>query len=76
MVRKVSDQNYLLSTPERKRWTQLCHDYLLKPFYNHSVVAKVTPVAVAVAAVSSPVTSLPEDVATPDNCLFQPRLKN
>lgn len=73
-----ASQSICISTPECKRRTHLCHANLLKPFYNHSVEAEVTPVAVAVAvaAVSSLVTALPEDVVTPDDCLFQPRLKN
>ena len=31
--RKVSDQNYLISTPGRKKQSQLCHVNLLKPYY-------------------------------------------
>lgn len=34
--RKVSETNYLLSTPERRRSTQLCHINLLKPYYSTS----------------------------------------
>lgn len=75
MVRKVSDHNYLISTPEHKRQTQLCHANLLKSFYNPSVLTEVIRVAVAAAAVSSPVKVFPEDVATPDDCLFQPCFK-
>ncbi|KAL0147780.1 hypothetical protein M9458_056923, partial [Cirrhinus mrigala] len=33
---KVSETNYLLSTPERRRSTQLCHINLLKPYYSAS----------------------------------------
>ena len=34
ILRKVSEQNYLLSTPKRKKSTQLCHVNLLKPYYS------------------------------------------
>ncbi len=33
VLRQVSELNYLLSTPERRRKTQLCHVNLLKPYY-------------------------------------------
>lgn len=33
VARKISDLNYLINTPDRKKKTQLCHVNLLKPFY-------------------------------------------
>ena len=33
VLRQVSEQNYLLSTPKRRRNTQLCHVNLLKSYY-------------------------------------------
>ena len=33
VLRQISEQNYLLSTPKRKRNTQFCHVNLLKPYY-------------------------------------------
>lgn len=33
VLRQVSEQNYLLSTRERRRKNQLCHVNLLKPYY-------------------------------------------
>lgn len=37
MVEKqVTDLNYLIATPERRKSTQLCHVNLLKPYYCRS----------------------------------------
>lgn len=33
VLRQLSDQNYLLSTPRCRKSTQLCHVNLLKPYY-------------------------------------------
>ena len=33
VLHQVSKQNYLLSTPKRRKSTQLCHVNLLKPYY-------------------------------------------
>ena len=33
VLRQVSEQNYLLSTPKRRKSTQLCHVNLLKPYF-------------------------------------------
>ncbi len=33
VVRRVSNQNYLLPTPKRRKVTQLCHLNVLKPYY-------------------------------------------
>lgn len=71
VVHQVSDQNYLISTPEQKRCTQLCHVNLLKLFYSHSLVSEKAPVAVAVA---SSVMEVAEDVKVPEDCMLQPRL--
>ncbi len=33
VVKQLSELNYIISTPERRRKTQMCHVNLLKPFY-------------------------------------------
>ncbi len=33
VARKISDLNYLITTPDRRKKTRLCHVNLLKPFY-------------------------------------------
>ena len=33
VLEKVSDQNYLISMPERRKKSQLCHVNMLKPYY-------------------------------------------
>lgn len=35
-VKKVTDLNYLIATPERRKSTQLCHINLLKPYFSRS----------------------------------------
>ncbi|KAI2643088.1 Retrovirus-related Pol polyprotein from transposon 17.6 [Labeo rohita] len=33
VLKRVSDQNYIVSTPDRRKATQLCHVNLLKPYF-------------------------------------------
>ncbi len=33
VIKRVSDQNYIVSTPDKKKSTQLCHVNLLKPYF-------------------------------------------
>ncbi|CAI5669135.1 unnamed protein product [Oreochromis niloticus] len=53
-VRKVSETDYVLSTPERRRKTRLCHINMLKPYHDretHEIVASAaTPSAVCCRA--------------------------
>lgn len=89
VVKQVSERDYLVSTPDRRRSTQLCHINLLKPYFCRSSLtgggadAEVKPVGVA--SVGEPVQSVScgmvaecceEDVCAPDDSVFQPRLKN
>lgn len=73
VVWQVSDQNYLISTPEWKWHSQLCHVILLKPFYSHSSVFEKAPVAVAVAAT---VTEVDEDVKVSEDSILLPWLNS
>lgn len=90
VLRQVSDQNYLLSTPKRRKSTQLCHINLLKP-YNAHVPAVTDPggrehelsgVSVSgvatVGSVSPDCGSVREEdgVTSPDKGLLSGRLKN
>lgn len=34
ILKRVSDQNYMIYTPDRRRKSQLCHVNLLKPYYS------------------------------------------
>lgn len=52
IVRKVSETNYVLSTPERRRKTRLCHINMLKPYHDRE-----THETVASAATSSSVSA-------------------
>ena len=46
VLKKVSDENYLIATPNRRKSSQLCHVNLLKPYYGHNVKA-IKPVLMA-----------------------------
>ena len=64
VVRQVSDLNYLVSTPDRRRNTQLCHINLLKPYYSRSPVSGAAETGdqvklVTLAAVARCLASLP-----------------
>ena len=71
--KKLSDTNYLIATPQRRKSTQLCHVNLLKPYYLRGQTGKDKGgeiVSVCVAA------ELDEGVVTPDDSILQGRLKN
>jgi len=72
VLQKVTDQNYILSTPNRRKATQLCHINLLKPYY----CRESKPVS-AVAAAGSPFSRGEDDeVVAPDDGLLHGRLSN
>ncbi|KAL2102368.1 hypothetical protein ACEWY4_001536 [Coilia grayii] len=78
VVRQVTDVDYLMCTPDRKRSTQLCHMNLLKPYYAppRDEGAK----SVGLAAVSRVIGDVQEvaapDVVSPGDPVLQPWLKN
>ncbi|KAL2076463.1 hypothetical protein ACEWY4_027927 [Coilia grayii] len=78
IVRQVTDVDYLLSTPDRKRSTQLCHINLLKPYY--APPPDEGAKSVGLAAVSRVIGDVQEvaapDVVSPGDPVLQPRLKN
>ena len=83
IFRKVSDQNYVISTPDRRRKTQLCHVNLLKSYHLASSVGPFTGEGkpMAVAAPMGDLCQTPllvegkkDDVNSPDDCVLQGRL--
>lgn len=88
VLKQVSDQNYLIATPNRRKSSQLCHVNLLKSYYardfcdvNDSVVQKscVGPTLLALSVVADlevPVAGLDGDVKTPDDPIICGKLKN
>lgn len=78
---KVSDQNYILSTRDRKKATQLCHINLLKPYFSRAspsgIGAGVKPVAVAVpfGVAGSHLPEAKVDELEVTDCMTQGRLK-
>jgi transposase InsO family protein len=82
VVKKVSDQNYLIATPLRRKPNQLCHINLLKTYYDR-VSSPVCPRpaclanTVLVDSIPHAVAELEEDgLSTPDQSLLNGRLKN
>ena len=72
VLHQVSDQNVLLSTPKRRKATQLCHINLLKSYY-----ANESKPLSAAAAVGSQFFGGEDDGATaPDESLLRGKLKN
>ncbi|XP_030271930.1 uncharacterized protein LOC115581177 isoform X1 [Sparus aurata] len=85
VAKKVSDLNYLISTPDRKKSVQLCHVNLLKPYFARSSVAGLesSPSCVAVAVPVGQVrvhsdlaVETEEELCTPDDGMLRGRLKN
>lgn len=75
IVQQLSDLNYLVTTPDRRKSTQLCHINMLQPYFPHSngmgSVGEAKPVALvaSLGVVSSP--SLGDEggqVNVPDDC--------
>ena len=49
VIRKVSDMNYMIATPDRRKSSQLCHVNLLKPYHERSDTPPRGTVAQSVA---------------------------
>ncbi|XP_030260635.1 uncharacterized protein LOC115573802 [Sparus aurata] len=84
VVKRVSDLNYLISTPGRRKSVKLFHVNLLKPYYAHSPSASVADqqgsVAVSPALVVGTVGGVLgeclDGVLEPDEGVLSGRLKN
>ncbi|XP_030283654.1 uncharacterized protein LOC115587797 [Sparus aurata] len=84
VVKRVSDLNYLISTPGRRKSVKLFHVNLLKPYYAHSPSASVADqqgsVAVSTALVVGTVGGVLgeclDGVLEPDEGVLSGRLKN
>lgn len=77
VLRQLSDQNYLIATPDRRKRQQLCHVNLLKPYYAHasSQDDSTLPALTACTVVQSVVDG-GEEVSAPDDSLLRGRLKS
>lgn len=84
VLKKVSDQNYVIATPNRRSSTQLCHVNLLKPYHARAGVLaaqeQVSEVHPACLSVPAPPVAVAEqggdDVLGPDEAILYGRLKN
>lgn len=75
VVRRVSEQDYIIATPDRKKLKQLCHANLLKPYFSRSSEVNISPVSVAPRVLEdSHLTG--GDVKAPGNSELLPRLRN
>ena len=45
VLKQISEENYLISTPERRKKSQLSHVNLLKPYYSCVIEPKVVNVS-------------------------------
>uniref|UniRef100_A0A8C1RAG5 Integrase catalytic domain-containing protein n=1 Tax=Cyprinus carpio TaxID=7962 RepID=A0A8C1RAG5_CYPCA len=55
VVRKISNTDYVIGTPDRKRKTRVCHVNMLKTFHNREAVQNVLLADEITVPVSSPV---------------------
>lgn len=82
VLKKLSDQNYLVSTPARRTKARLCHVNLLKPYVSRESFGsggelKLSEThSVCLARSSSSVVGEVEDLAEPDEVMMCGRLKN
>ena len=77
VIEKLSDLNYFIATPGRRKSKQLCHINLLRPFYNRVSESGQAEEGVRPVLVASSVAGMHEDgVPEPDDSLLCGRLKN
>ncbi len=81
VVKQITELNYLIATPDRRKSTQLCHINLLKPYYCRShkpLDAKAEVQLVLVVESTSPVPLEEEidGVSFPEDTVLLGRLKN
>ncbi|CAI5660942.1 unnamed protein product [Oreochromis niloticus] len=68
IVKKVSDTNYILDTPERRRKTRLCHVNMLKPYHTRDTSMTESSDTAGMAVPGSvPVTLLSVEVKGDDD---------
>lgn len=84
VLKRVTDQNYIVSTPDRRKSTQFCHVNLLKPYFcrsreNAVLGAEVKSVAVVSGvsnSSSSAKSNCTEGESAASEYIIQPRLCN
>lgn len=77
VIEKITDLNYFIATPGRRKSKQLCHVNLLKPFYSRGMGSGQTEEGVCPALAVGSMALIHEDgVPEPDDSLLCGRLKN
>ncbi|KAL2091618.1 hypothetical protein ACEWY4_013881 [Coilia grayii] len=85
VIRQVTERDYVVATPNRKKSSQLCHVNLLKPYYVPSSRSGVSKDAVQSAALavggmlgtqSQSVAAEAENEVCPNDSVLLPRLRN
>lgn len=76
--RKLTDENYEVSMPLRKKSVKRCHVNLLKPYYEKENSTSLHPALSAVSIGGGNVSLVGEEEETisPDDCVFRGRLNN
>lgn len=69
VLKRTSEQNYLISTPECRKKTQMCHVNLLKPYFSRGTVCEGQEVRAACAVTR--VIGFRHRPTTRDGCLEQ-----
>ncbi len=76
--RRLSDENYMVATPHRRKSTQLYHVNLLKPYYERPRLSSESSIPSVLCAVSD-VKNFPSEEKEgyePDDCVLRGRLTN
>uniref|UniRef100_A0A3B4ZKQ1 Gypsy retrotransposon integrase-like protein 1 n=1 Tax=Stegastes partitus TaxID=144197 RepID=A0A3B4ZKQ1_9TELE len=77
VAEKISDLNYLIETPGRRKSSQLCHVNLLKPYYQRASDGCIDGVVRPILVVDSVSPGYEHDgIPEPDDTLLYGRLKN
>lgn len=80
VVRSLSDLNYEIATPDRKKITQVCHVNLLKPFFSRDCQQTDVKSSAVVSLVTDEQSQFlggeKEEVTIIDDAVMLPRLKN
>uniref|UniRef100_A0A3B3XS13 ribonuclease H n=1 Tax=Poecilia mexicana TaxID=48701 RepID=A0A3B3XS13_9TELE len=79
VLKRLSDQNYLIATPERRKKWRILHVNLLKPYHvrvDNVLVDEVHPVCIAETVTSAGDEGSGDGLPVPDSAMLTGRLKN
>lgn len=76
VTQRLSELNYFISTPDRKKSVQLCHVNLLKPYFSRDCAESKITAVLSVSEGNGIGPGVMEEVEAPADCVLQPRLTN